>query len=668
MVENDGSSALRRILCPSVDVPCRLFVSGPQSARVIGKGGTQIRELRESSAAYVDVLEKQLPVAFQNRDERVILLKGESDAIRTLVGTLLRLIFPSTGNSGDRDDPHVRSVEMMVPETSTAHLIGEKGARIRQLSEETQCDLHVVREPVSGLSGQKRLRMTGPSLRDLEFALSRVHEILVDLTRGGVIAEREFELKEGPTAPADLVPRDRGEKDGVAVNLLLGKEETAWMIGKKGIKIGRLREMAKVSANDAQVPPFEPYETIVEIAGAPLREQLRVLGLIIDDLMMRSEAVDSTRLLVPTEHFGAVMGHGGSVLSQIADDTGARFQQEVPMRSGGREYPLRVLEVLGSERERLSAAAAVYERVQQACETSGTASQPPSVSQDTGPMMQRESTNATVVVNSFAASSRSDQVGKLSSDFLQGSSQTGVCGHSPAPAADDGGGGGLIAGRIKAKPNFSSGPTWNEIVESKVVENKAHHDSFVTTSVTQQVNELEPPKQKQDMLGSNASANGAPLKAPLNEAQRTGSMATRIDTACHKPAYESESTFKGAAVHSASTPGCRVLGVPAQHVSKGTDEHVTSEALEPMNRSNGGVTVVNDGKFELFLALPTLEIASFLASDNLGIARRTGAEIASGRGPQGEIMLRVHGAPAVNATALYHIQEALWLSGAYGHW
>eukprot|EP00747_Dinoflagellata_sp_TGD_P110985 gnl/TRDRNA2_/TRDRNA2_171108_c1_seq13.p1 gnl/TRDRNA2_/TRDRNA2_171108_c1~~gnl/TRDRNA2_/TRDRNA2_171108_c1_seq13.p1 ORF type:complete len:352 (+),score=75.11 gnl/TRDRNA2_/TRDRNA2_171108_c1_seq13:28-1056(+) len=318
---------LRAMLAPpTVDVPCLLLVSGRQTAQIIGKSGVLIKELREESGAVVNILDKQLPAAFQNRDERVVLLRGSSDAIRIAVRGILRLSFglAAAALAAELGEEHTRVAELLIPEASCPHIIGEKGMRISAIMEESKCDLHIVREPVSGLAEQKRLRITGPTVADMEVALSKVHDLLVDLTRMGSLSERHFDLREGPTSAADLVPRERGKVSGLAVMVLLVKEETAWVIGKRGSKISKLRERARVSVNDAESPPFTANEAIVEISGAPLVDEIYVLQQIVDDLMIRQEASNTTRLLVPTEHFGAAIGHGGEVIDRIARESGAK--------------------------------------------------------------------------------------------------------------------------------------------------------------------------------------------------------------------------------------------------------------------------------------------------------------------------------------------------------
>eukprot|EP00971_Amphidinium_carterae_P332482 6466663-Amphidinium_carterae.1 len=52
------------------------------------------------------------------------------------------------------------------------------------------------------------------------------------MTRFGTISSSDFDIREGATDPADLVPRAAGPGSGLAVNVLLPKEEV--LLSKHG--------------------------------------------------------------------------------------------------------------------------------------------------------------------------------------------------------------------------------------------------------------------------------------------------------------------------------------------------------------------------------------------------------------------------------------------------
>merc|ERR1712166_843710 len=107
------------------------------------------------------------------------------------------------------------------------------------------------------------------------------------------------------------------------VAVLLPKDDVAWVIGKRGIKISKLRERTRVAINDAESPPFASHHSVIMINGAPLAELLNVLQLVIDDLALRQDDGNKTQLLIPAEHSGAVIGQGGEVIRCIIEQSGA---------------------------------------------------------------------------------------------------------------------------------------------------------------------------------------------------------------------------------------------------------------------------------------------------------------------------------------------------------
>lgn len=633
---------LREMLCPSVDVPCRLLLSGFQVARIIGKNGAFIKELREESGAVVNILDKQLPAAFVNRDERVVFLRGKQEAIQTAVGRIIRLAFGAPVAGSEFAEEHQRAIEVMIPEASCSHLIGEKGVRISSMMDQTKCDLHIVREPVSGLAEQKRIRITGPTLRDVEAAVCKVQELLVDLTRFGTLTEKHFDLREGPTAAVDMAPRERGKGSGIAVYMMMEKADTAWVIGKRGSKINKLRELARVSVNDAEVPPFNPNEAILEIGGAPLSELIHVLQMVLDDLMVRPEASNVTRFMVPTEHFGAVIGRGGEVVSRIASQTGAQLRQHPPERHGSGQYRLRVLEIEGSERQRVAAAAAVYVAVEVA--------RAEAVELGHGPEQARP-----------AAVPRGGPA--LRADY------SSACG----PAAD-GAGATLPAAELRANDGWGEAPA----VEASAATNWGLLEANAAASAAAQVGS----SMSCSSLGVTAPGAAGVAEATSIIEQAAHPMAGR--TTCTgqpeggKETWTAMPTPSRAPSRNSEVDLCQglegqrsVAAMPASGatvvLAKSTATASTIASWSSTMHPAETVAAATPGRAatssELFLLLPSMDAVRFLASSDLGIGRRSGTEVTAGSAG-GEPVLRVAGPPAASAAACYLVQQALWMRGA----
>jgi len=656
----DGSfGGLRKMLLPSVSVPCRIFLTGLQVARVIGKKGVLIKELREESGAVINIFDDQLPVAFKNRDERVLLLRGSLDQMRIAVQGVLRLAFGGVAAAarGDEDE-HQRSVEIMVPEQSCAHIIGEKGSRISVLMEETKCDMHIDREPVSGLSEQRRLRVTGPTLRDVDFGVSKLQELLLDLTRFGTLREENFNIKEGPTAPVDLIPRaprEWGQGTGVTVAMLMPKEEVAWVIGKRGSKIAKLRERTRVNVNDAPSPPFAPLEVILEITGAPLTEELHVLHLVLENLDMRPEASSSTRLLVPQSALPQLHGNDNTGLQTLAEASSAEVR-EIPLDdTGAIKNEMRVIEVSGGESERMKAATLIYEVVE-----------------------QQEGGSKPIAAREVHATGR-----PMVSDLDRNSSSTsrGWCPPSAASLnlqQED---------REKGTPEPDSYKKTSEQESNKAyhldtgsppyVQNRDRQtNSAAQAEVPHPVHERSredyqldagsPPHVQNTARQTNRAAQAeVPHSVHERSKESPDSREVHVEAKqapCHQPAQSCQSAGDAdlvsiphkSLVASNSTPAVREAAVPPGSPLEDLGSAVQQSGVPQLGESLG-----------LFLLLPTLEIARFLASKDLGIARRTGAQVTAGTGAGGEPILQIVGTPSANAASCYLVQEALWMSGVY---
>merc|ERR1719282_444668 len=457
---------------------------------------------------------------------------------------ILMLAFNMDAACHETEAESERSVEILIPEASASHVIGDKGTRYGNIMDETRCKLHAYRQ--GGIVEQKRVRITGWKIHDITFAVSRVHTILVDLAYSGVLQSKHFDIREGALTQDMHGFQEHGNVIGCNISLLMSKDEASWLTGRHGNKTDQLQ----ISVRNAETPPFHPNDVIVEIIGASLSEQIHTLELMIEDLLIRDRTTNRYRLFVPFEHFGAIIGHGGKVIKRITEETGANLHQHPAERHGSSLYPLRVVEVMGRPHECISAARAIYEIVE--------------IEQ-------------------------------------------------------------LRVSKVDGEPNSALAPKQS----SQLMQNKA--------STEHRIQRVQP----------------AP--AICKEATVPSVRVSEIPCVISREA---------------TVPSVRVSECPcATIITPDAQEHVTTATIA----TPGAMTTADTKKappclgndLALFLILPTTEIARFLASGDLGIARRTGAQLTAGSGGAGEPMLRVYGTPLANASACYLVQEALWLTGAY---
>lgn len=341
----------------AVDVPCRILLSSWQAELVVGERDEGVKRIRADSGANVQILDKSLPAAFRNRDECLAVVRADtSEPLRLAISGTLRRAF-NVPRSGAVVDDKQRTVEVMIPEVACRHLVGARGDRIKLLREEAGCDVQLAPGPVGGLAAQRRVRCGG-HLTGVEEAVARIHEVLVEFMAIGIMHPRHFDLQEVSTGPNTSLgfngSRDVSAKNSrLAVRLLVSKDECGWLIGKRGNKIHKLRELALVSTRDADVAIMkEGSESVVEVFGAPLPKLLCVLQLIVDDLALMRDATMTTTLVAPAE-----LGHAvDSRLDEVRTESGLMTAR---LRRCGQDWC--VIELEGSERERLAAAGAVHE-------------------------------------------------------------------------------------------------------------------------------------------------------------------------------------------------------------------------------------------------------------------------------------------------------------------
>ncbi|CAE7618890.1 PCBP4 [Symbiodinium sp. CCMP2592] len=203
----------------------------------------------------------------------------------------------------------------MIPEVACRHLIGARGDRIKLLREESACEIHLSPGNVAGIAAQRRVKCNG-SVASLVEAAARVHEVLVEFAEIGILSLRHFDLQEVPVGEqedpagngsrrplgaglAGIAPRE-ARNARVAVRQLVVAEECGWLIGKRGNKIHKLRELALVATRDGDEELCQDRpRSVVEIFGATMSKCLCVLQLIVDDLELFPEVVPTTSLLLP---------------------------------------------------------------------------------------------------------------------------------------------------------------------------------------------------------------------------------------------------------------------------------------------------------------------------------------------------------------------------------
>lgn len=285
--------------------PCRLLVKGTAGARVVGKGGDSIRSIRASSGATVRVFQDELPDILKRRNENIVVVScGEEAHLHRAISGILERIFDRSGipDASERSRERPFSLDVIVPERASAQIVGPGGERVKALIEELQCNVDVVREPVAGLASQRRVRLLSRHKDRVEAGVFRLQQILVELLGTGTLQQDEFELREAlPTDAEQERLRKVADAGEVPLRFLLAPGEAAVVVGKMGNNVARLRDIARVSVDNAESPPFLPEERVCHISSGPLSDRLRAARLVIADLalsvVVRSEGWDAVKTI-----------------------------------------------------------------------------------------------------------------------------------------------------------------------------------------------------------------------------------------------------------------------------------------------------------------------------------------------------------------------------------
>eukprot|EP00929_Paragymnodinium_shiwhaense_P037206 TRINITY_DN19866_c0_g1_i1.p1 TRINITY_DN19866_c0_g1~~TRINITY_DN19866_c0_g1_i1.p1 ORF type:complete len:724 (-),score=172.09 TRINITY_DN19866_c0_g1_i1:160-2331(-) len=344
---NFGEAAAAASDIPLVP-PCRFLLRAVAASRVIGRGGESIRALRATGAT-VKVLQEELPEALRRREECLVLVScGEASALRAGIYGVLDRLFDRSGlpDMAERSRDRPFAVDMVVPERAAGVLVGPRGERIKQLIDELGCDISVVREPVPGVLAQRRVRVLSRNAEAAKGAVWKLQEVLAEFLRSGALLAENFELRELLATDEEKKRIEAAAASGeVPLRIVLGQGEAALVVGRMGLNIRAMRDVAEVSIDDAPCPPLDAAERVCSVSKAQLSDRLRVARHVVQDIASKQDPSSApapnrmarVRILLPNERWqdvaGLAQGHAalGPDLALQCTAAGATMQM-VEMR------------------------------------------------------------------------------------------------------------------------------------------------------------------------------------------------------------------------------------------------------------------------------------------------------------------------------------------------
>jgi len=621
--------------------PCRFIVKATAGARVVGKGGESIRAIRATTHVSVKVFQDELPESFKRRNENIVVAScGETSLLNAAVNRILDRVFDRTGIPDPTERARSRpfAVDLLVPERAAASLVGPGGERVKALIEEVSCNIDVVREPLPGIDGQRRVRLLSREREMVENGVLRIQGILAELVATGVLTSEHFQLREAlPTEEESERLRRTGAAGGeVPIRLLLGPGEAAVVVGRMGYNVMKLRDLAHVSVDAGEAPFFDPSESICVIARTSLENRLRVVRHVVADLASSfslrqgtakgADAIPdggrhtSIQLLFPSDRWSEVSCllddnvEGQQSFGSLSQAGVESIVNEQRWISAGSASPFRMLELRGVE----DAVVAVVWRLHQAMEPWEPFDVPP----------RNDAASKQAVEDS-------DQVGKRA-DAKGPSSRRHVVGDPIVP--------------LRRPPPYQKQDAHEETSELPVAMKSYNVNHAVHHADTHHIPDQTDPCNHAPSVGS---------KAPPVEAVAQRVASAGVDSA--GAGLESPSDMR--ALMSDGTAAAPVDDASQRRLALGLSpvQHATSLDIECPS-SHGP-------RQSLLVRVSDDAAAACLASEASGIARRANVKLlawpannADGRPSSIEVV----GSAAANAVACYLIQTHLWLSAVLG--
>eukprot|EP01018_Ginkgo_biloba_P029386 Gb_18830 [translate_table: standard] len=290
---------------PDRVITTRLVVPNSQVGCLLGKGGKIIEQMREETKAQIRILPRdQTPLCTNLSSDEILQIVGELNVVKKalrIISTRLKDSPPKERAQPPLPHSSVYSPDRRAPPADAFIPYQNSTSRRANLD-----------GPVSGVRASVGFsRGSGPALGSS--------------SSGHTLSEG------GSSHLSDHGPSSSGEE--LVFRVLCPNKKIGSVIGRGGSIIKNLREEigVKIKVTDS-VPGSDDRIIIIssnEVPDdnlSPAQEALLHIQSQIVDLGPDKDGVITTRLLVPANHVGCLIGKGGSVISEMRRATGANIR------------------------------------------------------------------------------------------------------------------------------------------------------------------------------------------------------------------------------------------------------------------------------------------------------------------------------------------------------
>jgi len=281
---------------PSKVEELRAVIESSQVGGIIGKGGANIKKVRETTGAFVSILK----LDSNSSNDRILLIKGtiaqQCDAI-VAVCKLITEANASNENASKKDDSNNFEFKLLVHKAAVGAIIGKAGQSIKDTQAQTGAHIQISNDPLPG-STEKTVIISGsPSavnkaaqvvliqLREspLHAGTQVIHYVpgqnligglrmdnylqqLSGLNLGFGVMNAGFGGRQGRGAAAAQQQGQQGQTQ--THKLVVPTNCTGLIIGRQGATIRDIRNQSGCSISIAKSETSTPDERVVSILGS----------------------------------------------------------------------------------------------------------------------------------------------------------------------------------------------------------------------------------------------------------------------------------------------------------------------------------------------------------------------------------------------------------------
>uniref|UniRef100_A0A0N4ZP28 K Homology domain-containing protein n=1 Tax=Parastrongyloides trichosuri TaxID=131310 RepID=A0A0N4ZP28_PARTI len=155
----------------SVLLTVRLLMQGKEVGSIIGRGGDQIRSIREKSQAKINISDGSCP-------ERIVTITGNEVTINKAFTMICDKFEEDLKQMPDSVSKPPITLRLIVPATQCGSVIGKQGTKIREIRERTGASIQVASEMLPS-STERAVTISG-SAKAITLCMAEVCKILLE--------------------------------------------------------------------------------------------------------------------------------------------------------------------------------------------------------------------------------------------------------------------------------------------------------------------------------------------------------------------------------------------------------------------------------------------------------------------------------------------------------